>query len=241
MAKVLKCSANVSRCGVTIPPRTNDARRARGTPWTALSVAMHCPTAYEIANMPAQIEIHGFRLCPFAWRTRLAAREKGVNFDWLPADASEPDPRSREHNPNRRSPLLRHGDFIIADSLVIIQYIDEAFEGPALQPGDAQGRARMRLSIADLSSIMIDGRKELDDESRARAKAALGNLDAKLANGADWLGGDSPTLADIPIWPFMSILEFRGGLALDGLPRATAYWERVRSRDSYKATNPYTG
>ena len=58
------------------------------------------------SQMAAQIEIHGYTLCPFAWRCRLAASEKGVSFDWLPADIPEPDPRSKAHNPNKRSQCL---------------------------------------------------------------------------------------------------------------------------------------
>jgi len=191
--------------------------------------------------MAAQIEIHGYKLCPFAWRTRLAAHEKGVSFEWFPADIPEPDPRSKEHNPNKRSPLLRHGDFTVTDSAVIAQYIDEAFEGPPLQPQGAKERALMRLTLLDLGGIVFDGRKDLDDEARARTGAALAKLEAKLSDDAPWLGGAEPTRVDLEIWPFLANLAQKGGLGVDQLPRVARYWERVQARPSYCETNPYEG
>jgi glutathione S-transferase len=189
--------------------------------------------------MAAQIEIHGFQFCPFAWRTRLAAHEKGVSFEWFPADLPEPDPRSKQHNPNKRSPLMRHGDFTATDSAVIIQYIDEAFDGPLLWPEGAKPRAQMRLTVIELNGIMFDGRKDLDDEARTRTGAALATLEARLSDDAPWLGGVTPSRADLEIWPFLANLQLRGGLHTEKLPRVAKYWDRVQARDSFRATTPY--
>jgi glutathione S-transferase len=191
--------------------------------------------------MAAQVEIHGYTLCPFAWRSRLAAHEKGVSFEWFPADVPEPDPRSTEHNPNKRSPLLRHGDFTVTDSAVIVQYLDEAFQGPSLQPEGAKERALMRLTMIDLGGIVFDGRKELDDEARTKTSAALAKLETKLSDDAPWLGGATPSRADLEIWPFLATLEAKGGLAVDQLPRVARYWERVQARESFRVTKPRPG
>jgi glutathione S-transferase len=191
--------------------------------------------------MAAQIEIHGYTLCPFAWRTRLAAHEKGVSFEWFPADVPEPDPRSKQHNPNKRSPLMRHGNFTVTDSQVIIQYIDEAFEGPPLQPEGARPRAQMRLTMIELSSIVFDERKDMDDESRARTSAALATLEAKLSDDVPWLGGTAPNRADLDIWPFLATLQRKNALDTEKLPRVARYWERVQARASYRDTNPHQG
>jgi glutathione S-transferase len=191
--------------------------------------------------MAAQIEIHGYKLCPFAWRSRLAASEKGVSFDWFPADVPEPHPLSKEHNPNKRSPLMRHGDFTVTDSAVIAQYIDEAFQGPPLQPEDPKARAQMRLTMIELGGIMFDGRKDLDDEARARTGAALAKLEAKLSDDVPWLCGGTPSRADLEIWPFLAYFEQKGGLVLDQLPRVARYWERVQTRDSFRVTTPLKG
>ena len=191
--------------------------------------------------MAAQVEIHGYKLCPFAWRARLAAHEKGVSFEWFPADVPEPDPRSKEHNPNKRSPLMRHRDFTVTDSQVIIQYIDEAFDGPPLQPEGAKPRAQMRLTMIELNGIMVDGRKDMDDESRARTGAALATLEAKLSDDLPWLGGAEPNRADLDIWPFLAMLHGKSALDTEKLPRVARYWERVQARPSYRDTTPHQG
>jgi glutathione S-transferase len=40
-------------------------------------------------------------------------------------------------------PALTHGDVTLYETLAVTQYTDGAFDGPALQPADPAGRARM--------------------------------------------------------------------------------------------------
>jgi glutathione S-transferase len=47
-------------------------------------------------------------------------------------------------NPAAMVPVLRHGGRLVRESLVINEYLDDAFPEPALRPRDALGRARMR-------------------------------------------------------------------------------------------------
>ena len=46
-----------------------------------------------------------------------------------------------------RSPALYHGDFHLYETAAIARYVDEAFEGPALQPGEVKARADMQKWI----------------------------------------------------------------------------------------------
>src|SRR5215471_10518049 len=48
-------------------------------------------------------------------------------------------------NPNGQVPVLVHDGAVITESTVINEYVDEVFDGPALKPADAYGRARMRF------------------------------------------------------------------------------------------------
>ena len=94
------------------------------------------------------LEIHGKHDCPFAWRVRLVAREKGVPYEWIAWDVDSPDARAAQRNPEHRSPLLWDAGFALPESLVIAQYIDESTDGRALLPRDLRERARMRLLLA---------------------------------------------------------------------------------------------
>lgn len=191
--------------------------------------------------MPKQIELHGKVACPYAWRTRLTAFEKGVTFDYIAFDASTPDPRAAQHNPEQRSPLLVHGEFRLTESGVIAQYIEEAFPGPALLPAAPTARARMRLDIAELGKLEADTRDGAvaTPEVRSRIQQAHELLERKLADGRSWLGGDSPGLSDLMIWPQLAGLQIKLGLVIpEALARATAYYARVTRRDSFRETRP---
>ena len=72
-------------------------------------------------------EIHGKQDCPFAWRVRIVAREKGLPFEWIPFDVPRPDPRAEKNNPERKSPKLVEDGFQLTESLVIAEYLDEAY------------------------------------------------------------------------------------------------------------------
>ncbi|MEY2934197.1 MAG: hypothetical protein RL033_4946 [Pseudomonadota bacterium] len=190
--------------------------------------------------MPKQIELHGKVECPYAWRTRLAAFEKGVSFDYIAFDAPAPDARAA-HNPDRRSPLLIHGEFRLTESGVIAQYIDEAFSGPALLPALPTSRARVRVDIAELGKLEADTREGTvaTPEVRARLLKAYELLESKLADGRTWLGGDSPNLSDLMSWPPLAGAYFILGItAPEELARVTAYVARATSRDSYRQTRP---
>jgi glutathione S-transferase len=192
--------------------------------------------------MSTPIELHGKSRCPFFWRTRITAREKGIPFEALSCDVPHPDPRVAAHNPDGRSPLFWHDGFSLIESAIILQYLDEAFAGPPLQPADPQLRARMRLGVVELAGLMFDGRKPLDDQTRAKTDAALRLLDRKLADGRPYLVGDQPTLGDIEVWPWLMLLATKGGISDDtaaALPHAAAYWQRVQARESFRETTPY--
>lgn len=171
-------------------------------------------------------------MCPFAWRARACAREKGIRFDWLPFDAASPDPRALRRNPERRSPKLVHGDFELLESLVILQYLDEAFTGVALQPRDARERALLRLRLQRLQGLEQHVTPE-EPPDREKLRKGLDALEEGLAGGRPWLGGQAPDLSDIAAWPFLWMLE-EAGIEI----RPAGYWQRARGRESLAQTRP---
>ncbi len=177
--------------------------------------------------------------CPFAWRTRLCACEKGVRFEYIAFDAPEPDARAALRNPERRSPLLVHGAVRLTESGVIALYIEEAFPGRPLLPGGAAERARQRIDALELSKLEVDPHTELTPEARAGVLAGYERLERKLADGRSWLGGQDPTLVDLLLWPHL--IGLRRPLQLPasaGLARVAAYLGRVEARPSLLETRP---
>ena len=54
----------------------------------------------------------------------------------------------RKLNPQGQVPTLLHGERVLTQSPAILEYIEETFPDPALLPGDAGGRARVRALAA---------------------------------------------------------------------------------------------
>jgi glutathione S-transferase len=94
-----------------------------------------------------------------AQKVRVCLAEKGL--DWEDRHIVL---RSGEHQKpwykklNRRAvvPTLIHDDKVIAESNVILEYLDEAFPQPALAPRDPYGRAKMRLWTKQLDEDIHD-------------------------------------------------------------------------------------
>jgi glutathione S-transferase len=188
------------------------------------------------------VEIHGYLSCPFAWRVRLAAAEKGLTAGFFPCDVDEPDPRARAHNPDEHSPLLYHATsgaapVVLTESLVIAQYLDEAFEGRPLMPSSAQKRARLRLTEIELRGLDVHNERARP-EARRRSEAALRALEQRLCIDpvAAFLHGAEPGLTDVMIWPFLADIHLRRLLDPIQHPRVDVYLDRARARPSFRAT-----
>jgi GST-like protein len=77
----------------------------------------------------------------------LALAEKGVAFESHYLDLLNFDQHQPEYlrlNPDGTIPALVHGELVLTESTPMMEYIDEAFDGPPLRPVDARERWRMR-------------------------------------------------------------------------------------------------
>jgi glutathione S-transferase len=89
------------------------------------------------------LKIHGV---PFSAHTRkviIAAHEKGIPFEIVPVIPLTPPAGWSEMSPLGHIPVITDDDFVLADSTVICQYLDRAYPGPSLYPGDARQFARV--------------------------------------------------------------------------------------------------
>ncbi len=77
----------------------------------------------------------------------LALEEKGVAWNshyinMLAFDQHQPEYLAV--NPQGTIPAMIHGDLTLTESTAIMEYVDEAFDGPALMPADPRDRWRVR-------------------------------------------------------------------------------------------------
>lgn len=94
------------------------------------------------------LELYYFPTATCGYKARLTLDEKRVDFTARVLDRDAGDLLTPEYlrlNPNAVVPTLVHDGHVIIESSIIMAYIDHAFAGPALSPGDPLGRARMQM------------------------------------------------------------------------------------------------
>src|SRR5499427_5430587 len=107
--------------------------------------------AQELPAMP-DVVVLGFPRSTFVHIARLVLTHKQVPYTFRDL---EPEMGSAAHlalHPFNRVPILQHGDFTLYETSAIAAYVDEAFDGPVLQPKDMRTRARMNQWISAVNS-----------------------------------------------------------------------------------------
>lgn len=186
------------------------------------------------------LEIYGQLGCPFAWRVRFAAHEKGVDYQWIPVNVPHPDPRVATHDPDGRSPLVMHDGLRLTESFVIEQYIDEAFPGRALQSDSPRARALSRMLAVSFDGLGPVVRGEEGEEAMNKMLAVHGKIDAALGDAltdAIWLDGQRPGLTDIALLPLLARAEQLGHRVSPRFVRLGPYWKRGQAYPGLRASS----
>ena len=207
--------------------------------------------------------LYGPGYSTYARSARLAMEEKGVDYELVEIDfiaGGMPDDQLARH-PFGKVPAFEHDGLKLYETSAIMRYVDEAFDGPSLQPSNAADRARMTqiISIIDayayprivgdlvvqrLIQPMLGGTA---DESII--EAALPEVDKtmrefeRMLGDNEYLAGSTLSLADLHLAPvFTYFVDTPESAAiLESKPSLSAWWKRIASRDSMTKTKPQLG
>lgn len=175
-------------------------------------------------------------------RVRIALQLKGLSYDYVPVHlgAGEGEQFSaayRALNPQSRVPALETTDGILTQSMAILEWLEETHPEPALLPGTARARARVRamaqMMVADVQPLQnqsvtryLQGTLHVDEAAlktwlREWIGRGLGALEEMLGQdpaGSEYCLGAQPTFADVCLVPQCASAR-RFGVDLADYPR----------------------
>jgi glutathione S-transferase len=171
--------------------------------------------------------------CPYCARTRIVLAEKGVDYETVVVDLDDRPAWIYEKNPVGRVPVIEEDTFVLAESAVINEYLNERYPDPPLLPVDPGARALARMRIFrfdELSRPYYAVRRE-EEGARERLDAQLGKLDA-LLEAQPFLTGPDFGLADVAYVPWILRGRDRMGVELTAFPALSEWVERLSQRPS---------
>lgn len=201
------------------------------------------------------VQILGLPQSNFVWATRIALAEKGVPHENIPAALQSPEVLAI--HPMGKVPVLRHGSVAIGESRAIIDYVNGAFDGPALVPADPEAARRSDSWTSMITSVVepllirqyifayffptgVGG-----EPDRAVIEALMPKMESMLdvlegAFEAGDLGQEPFGRVDaylVPILFYTNMMPEGAGL-IAARPQLSSYLERGLARPSVQATMP---
>ena len=208
------------------------------------------------------IELFGADYSVYVRSARLALEEKGLDYTLTPIDVFAPEGVGEDYlslNPFGKIPAFKHNGFVLFETGAILRYVDEAYEGPSLQPAGARDRAVMNqiLSILDCYAyrtcvweIYVERVAKTRDGSSAdevRISSALGEARTvvstleRLIGPGPFMLGSRPSLADCHAAPLLHLFAQaeEGAMLLKGAPGLSNWLENMHARQSFQRTTPH--
>lgn len=214
------------------------------------------------------MDVHMFSGSGFAWRVLLALEIKGVQYAEVPVPASQAALKSPEFlalNSRGKVPVIRDGEYALAESAAILAYLDRKYPDPPLFGRSAEEAGRIWRAILDfdlyVSSRWVErivvpiftgqaaAKAETIREAARGAGAELARFEASVGEGG-WIAGSALSAADIAVFPLVEVLlraaDKDGGqqLGLNLLPfeprypALVAWLARIRAMPAFERTYP---
>ena len=174
--------------------------------------------------------------CPYCARVRIVLAEKRLEYEVVAVDLDDRPAWIYEKNPLGKVPVFEEDDFVLAESAVINEYLEERWPEPALWPADPGERALGRLLVHrfDELSRPYYALRRGEEAARERIVAQLAALAARLER-QPFLSGRAFGLTDVAYVPWILRARERMDVSLDPFPALAGWVDRVCERPSVAA------
>ena len=171
--------------------------------------------------------------CPYCARARIVLAEKDVEYEAVVVNLDDRPAWIYEKNATGKVPVLEEGEFVLPESAVIMEYLEERYPQPSLLPTDPADRALVRLRIERFDHALGDAYYAF----RRGQEGALEQLSDCLAFLDRGLPGWhlDYSLADIAYVPWLIRLRHLMGVDLAPYPALEQRLEELCERPAIAA------
>lgn len=174
--------------------------------------------------MNQKLELFWISGSPIAWRVQLALAIFEIDYISHRLDLSKKEQKQPYYlalNPRGKVPVLRHGEFIVRESVAILVYLDSLYPKWQLFGIAPQNKAIIWQQICETENIIQSYLSQFADpilfggletkqkeviEASQKLSYEFSLLNDILVN-KDWLAGDRLSAADIIIYPLLKFAE----------------------------------
>ncbi|XP_004468291.2 glutathione S-transferase omega-1 [Dasypus novemcinctus] len=162
------------------------------------------------------IRVYSMRFCPFAQRTLLVLKAKGIRHEVININLKNKPEWFFTKNPFGLVPVLENSKGqLIYESAITCEYLDEAYPGKKLLPDDPYEKACQKMVFELFSKVPLLlknflGRQNKEDCADLKEDLCkeLSKLEEVLTNKkTTFFGGTSLSMIDYLIWPWFERLE----------------------------------
>ncbi|URE05245.1 Glutathione S-transferase [Musa troglodytarum] len=163
-----------------------------------------------MADQPKEVKLYGNEFGGYATMVHSALKLKGVAYEYVKEDLQNKSEELLRLNPvYKKVPVLVVDGEPIAESLVILQYIDDVWKNPPLLPEDPYKRAKVQFwadyvyhKLAPPASGIRrsegDARKKAEEEFVANLITMEDGIREELwSAGGSFINGEKPGLLDV--------------------------------------------
>jgi glutathione S-transferase len=174
--------------------------------------------------------------CPYCARVRIVLAEKRIEYETVAVDLDDRPAWIYEKNPLGRVPVLEEDTFVLAESAVVNEYLEDRYPEPALWPADPAERALGRMLVFRFNELSRPyyALRRGEEGAAEGFDAALAELDG-LLEGQPFLSGREFGLADVAYVPWILRARDRMEVELTPFPALADWVARLEQRPSIAA------